>query len=160
MAWSARPHGKSKLLAQNGRTRKTRKCEIFKHSTSVIIWLDASMAEQEKGKKRWSKKKQQNCRTRPHHVRKQKIPVPSSCERRGAQGVITWFDNFCRPPAPTAFPAGLQARDLHHQPGGPISLFDEEQAGVDTARKAEGRRSRLPDRRQAQPAPSCSTLTA
>ena len=65
-----------------------------------------------------------------NHVRKAKIPVTIFLINGvKLQGVITWFDNFCV----------LLRRDGMSQlvykhaistimPGGPISLFDEEQA--------------------------------
>lgn len=79
-----------------------------------------------------AQEKQQNLQdTFLNHVRKQKIPVTVFLVNGvKLQGVITWFDNFCV----------LLRRDGMFQlvykhaistimPGGPISLFDEEQAG-------------------------------
>ncbi|MCA3554912.1 MAG: RNA chaperone Hfq [Alphaproteobacteria bacterium] len=78
-----------------------------------------------------AQEKQQNLQdTFLNHVRKQKIPVTVFLVNGvKLQGVITWFDNFCV----------LLRRDGMSQlvykhaistimPGGPISLFDEEQA--------------------------------
>jgi host factor-I protein len=90
----------------------------------------APRTEQEK--KKMAQEKQQNLQdTFLNHVRKQKIPVTVFLVNGvKLQGVITWFDNFCV----------LLRRDGMSQlvykhaistimPGGPISLFDEEQAG-------------------------------
>ena len=74
-----------------------------------------------------AQEKQQNLQdTFLNHVRKQKIPVTVFLVNGvKLQGVITWFDNFCV----------LLRRDGMSKhaistimPGGPISLFDEEQA--------------------------------
>jgi host factor-I protein len=78
-----------------------------------------------------AQEKQQNLQdTFLNHVRKQKIPVTVFLVNGvKLQGVITWFDNFCV----------LLRRDGMSQlvykhaistimPGGPISLFDEEQS--------------------------------
>jgi host factor-I protein len=92
----------------------------------------ASTAQtREKEKKEMAQEKQQNLQdTFLNHVRKQKIPVTVFLVNGvKLQGVITWFDNFCV----------LLRRDGMSQlvykhaistimPGGPISLFDEEQA--------------------------------
>jgi host factor-I protein len=92
----------------------------------------ASMAQaREQEKKKMAQEKHQNLQdTFLNHVRKQKIPVTVFLVNGvKLQGVITWFDNFCV----------LLRRDGMSQlvykhaistimPGGPISLFDEEQA--------------------------------
>jgi host factor-I protein len=87
--------------------------------------------QKENRKKQMAQEKQQNLQdTFLNHVRKQKIPVTVFLVNGvKLQGVITWFDNFCV----------LLRRDGMSQlvykhaistimPGGPISLFDEEQA--------------------------------
>ena len=68
-----------------------------------------------------------------NHVRKNKTPLTVFLINGvKLQGVITWFDNFCV----------LLRRDGHSQlvykhaistvmPGGPVSLFDEEQDDAD-----------------------------
>ena len=94
-----------------------------------------------------AQEKQQNLQdTFLNHVRKQKIPVTVFLVNGvKLQGVITWFDNFCV----------LLRRDGMSQlvykhaistimPGGPISLFDEEQAALDSAQDRQNRgRGRL-----------------
>ena len=66
-----------------------------------------------------------------NHVRKSKTPVTVFLVNGvKLQGIITWFDNFCvllkgegRPPQ-LVYKHAISTI----MPGGPISLFDEEQA--------------------------------